>query len=805
MGALTRVVMDWLDRLIKYHELNGVKIEKYPKIGESGQVLMYYSLKQAVDSLGGFAVVSKENLWKEVCSKLSLQALASQKKQMETALYKTYLDVILPFEAFLSFLKYAGIENGECRYRNCNLQASKRAFNSSRNKKRIIQQVSPKMEGTELKQAVSDTSKFQLSPSRQNNPQYKAAPYSPPQSPVSKIAKRLTRRRPVIFNDDTDSEDYDDDSESPSAKRRRTPQKYVKQEVQEVQSSPAAKRHTRALRGLSEKALSVEPEPQLRRSQRESVKKESAEHTRTESSKDVEEEEDVVTICEICEQECPEDGELSVSCKECEGLFHISCISSSEVFLQPSDKSQRWFCSRCLVGSCEFAFEPGPVYSLGDFQDLAEDFRDDYLEKNPELEDLEDEEFETEIEKRFWKSVNATGESITVEYGSDIHCSDKGSGFPVRAKDPYNRYSKDPWNLNNMPHHRDSLFHQIKSDISGMTVPWLYVGMMFSTFCWHSEDHYTYSVNYQHFGDTKTWYGIPGYDAEKFEAAMRSTVPELFEKQPNLLFQLVTMLSPEVLLNKGVHCYAIDQGPGEFVITFPKAYHAGFNHGFNCNEAVNFAPPDWVSYGAESVETYQKYNRAPVFSHDSLVLRTAKVDVRHKTACWLYPHIDRLVEKELAKRKFILSKHPHINTEYISSEVSEEEYQCCICNSLPYLSRVTISRDNLKTSKSKYNHQSRSTRRSATTDEKEKERDTEDQEGMESDTDLMESVFGAPASSYEEGDELLKPRTSITVCHLHIPETPLPKGVSMKLQLMCSNDELIDLRNEILRRRDEDE
>lgn len=130
----------------------------------------------------------------------------------------------------------------------------------------------------------------------------------------------------------------------------------------------------------------------------------------------------------------------------------------------------------------------------------------------------------------------------------------------------------------------DSLFTHIKSDISGMMVPWLYIGMCFSAFCWHNEDHFTYSINYMHWGETKTWYGVPGQDTAKFEDTMRKAVPELFEQQPNLLFQLVTMLSPERLIKENVRVYAVDQRPGEFVVTFPKAYHSGFNHGVRSNK-----------------------------------------------------------------------------------------------------------------------------------------------------------------------------------------------------------------------------
>ncbi|CAF3976187.1 unnamed protein product, partial [Rotaria magnacalcarata] len=285
----------------------------------------------------------------------------------------------------------------------------------------------------------------------------------------------------------------------------------------------------------------------------------------------------------------------------------------------------QWRCPKCVAQlyhtatpSDAYGFEQsGREYTLGEFGEMSDEFKRNYFKK-PLSEILPE-----DVEQEFWRILSLPEASVKVEYGADLQTGDLGSGFPtIRTKDLNEndkKYLNSPWNLNNFACHYKSVLRYINADISGMKIPWAYVGMCFSCFCWHVEDHWSYSINYLHWGEPKTWYGVPGSSAEKLENCMKSYAPELFSKTPDLLHHLVTTMNPSILLRQGVPVVKTNQQAGEFVITFPRAYHAGFNHGFNFAEANNFCPADWLPMGRCAIDHYKEVKRYSVFSHDELI------------------------------------------------------------------------------------------------------------------------------------------------------------------------------------------
>ncbi|SPR00706.1 unnamed protein product (mitochondrion) [Plasmodiophora brassicae] len=257
-------------------------------------------------------------------------------------------------------------------------------------------------------------------------------------------------------------------------------------------------------------------------------------------------------------------------------------------------------------------------YTVSEYKRMADDFYRSHFGCEPGTMSSDT------IEDHYWKIVKSGNQDVFVEYGNDVDSTSFGSGFPSRGP-----YATHPWNLNNIARLPRSVIGSLKSGISGVTVPWVYFGMLFSSFCWHTEDLWMYSINYNHFGAPKTWYGAPGCDHRKVEKAMRDQVPGLFKEEPDLAMQLVTQLLPSTLVAADVSiCHAV-QNAGEFIVTFPRAFHAGFNQGFNCCEAVNFATDDWLQHGRHAVEDCRRFGKHPVFPTDKLLLNVIERDAGH--------------------------------------------------------------------------------------------------------------------------------------------------------------------------------
>ncbi|XP_042483738.1 uncharacterized protein LOC122064092 isoform X4 [Macadamia integrifolia] len=177
---------------------------------------------------------------------------------------------------------------------------------------------------------------------------------------------------------------------------------------------------------------------------------------------------------------------------------------------------------------------------------------------------------------------------------------------------------------------------------------------------------------------------------------MKNSLPDLFDAQPDLLFQLVTMLNPSVLQENGVPVYSVLQEPGNFVITFPRSFHGGFNFGLNCAEAVNFAPADWLPHGGLGAELYRSYHKAAVLSHEELLCVVVKSGYDSKVSPYLKKELLRIFTKEKTWRERLWRcgivgsspMSPRKHPEYVGTE---EDPTCIICQQYLYLSTVVCS------------------------------------------------------------------------------------------------------------------
>ncbi|XP_072443381.1 lysine-specific demethylase 4C-like isoform X2 [Chiloscyllium punctatum] len=185
-----------------------------------------------------------------------------------------------------------------------------------------------------------------------------------------------------------------------------------------------------------------------------------------------------------------------------------------------------------------------------------------------------------DLERKYWKNLTF----VAPIYGADV----SGSLYDEDV---------DEWNISRLNTILDVVAEESGIAIEGVNTPYLYFGMWKTTFAWHTEDMDLYSINYLHFGEPKSWYAVPPEQGKRLERLAQGFFPSSSQGCDAFLRHKMTLISPSILKKYGIPFDKITQEGGQFMITFPYGYHAGFNHGFNCAESTNFATIRWLDYG----------------------------------------------------------------------------------------------------------------------------------------------------------------------------------------------------------------
>ncbi|KAH7684855.1 [histone H3]-lysine-36 demethylase protein [Dioscorea alata] len=309
-------------------------------------------------------------------------------------------------------------------------------------------------------------------------------------------------------------------------------------------------------------------------------------------------------------------------------------------------QQQIGFCPRRPRPVQKPVWQSGEQYTLQQFEAKAKQFEKSHLRKLGKrglgLSPLE-------IETLFWKAC--ADKPFSVEYANDM----PGSGFAPLAsgkkwrEDEAANVGETAWNMRGVSRAKGSLLRFMKEEIPGVTSPMVYIAMMFSWFAWHVEDHDLHSLNYLHFGAGKTWYGVPRDARLALEDVIR-VHGYCGEVNPLVTFAILTekttVMSPEILVGAGIPCCRLVQNAGEFVVTFPGAYHTGFSHGFNCGEAANIATPQWLRFAKEAAVRRASTNFPPMVSHFQLLYALAlSLGSRMPMVCCTEPRSSRLKDK----------------------------------------------------------------------------------------------------------------------------------------------------------------
>lgn len=315
-----------------------------------------------------------------------------------------------------------------------------------------------------------------------------------------------------------------------------------------------------------------------------------------------------------------------------------------------------------------------------------------------------------DVEQEYWRIVEQRDSHVAVHCGK-VDTSTHGSGFPTGKAEPF---SKHGWNLTVLPNNSGSILRHLGA-VPGVTIPWLNIGMVFSTSCWSRDQNRLPYIDYLHTGADCIWYSIPAEEKAKLDKVVHTLLQA--NGTPGLeMLEKNIMISPEVLCREGIKVYRTVQRSGQFVVCFPGAFVSKVCCGYSVSETVYFATPHWMNLGYQAAKDLKCRRIAKPFSMEKLLYQIATAESKRDNGLLLTTisallkdlrNIEMHQRQELYQAGLLSSARygTHDSSlgpaearkkprgKWLALESSER--RCQICQHLCYLSMVVQETDNV--------------------------------------------------------------------------------------------------------------
>lgn len=353
----------------------------------------------------------------------------------------------------------------------------------------------------------------------------------------------------------------------------------------------------------------------------------------------------------------------------------------------------------------------GSIFSgkLRNLQQLME--RDSKVQqniiKNNQHTFLESFEISTrDFEALFWSTVSEhslepLGIEVAKQLSSFVHSpkfqrltTHTSTDFALDAQKSIEA-ATNPWNLYNIAFAPNSLLGLLTNlDVTTQDIyhPTTNVNMTFGFENWRCEDHFLQLCDYLYYGSSKLWHFIPESEVDKFETLLdslnheetpvenmkenleadalqamlgpiaRSADSSRYEHRSPPLEKLIKRLqikskrnqeylvSCEQLEKHNIKYHTALQGPGEFIIKYPKVYSCNVSSGLNVGAEVNIATVSWLDYALLAEKWLSSQHILPAFLLFKLLTNFANLYDNGNGKVNFDSHFFPVAEKDLSSR-----------------------------------------------------------------------------------------------------------------------------------------------------------